>query len=70
MYYIDGTKFENLKVRKVTLNLENCKLNMEVVFYTGNNKIVRVKHYDFQTNCDVIIDDYIDKLKQKLDGSK
>jgi hypothetical protein len=66
MYHIDGTNFEKLRVRKVTLNLENCNLNMEVVFYTGNDKIVRIKHYDFQTNCDVIIDDYIEKLKEKV----
>ena len=68
MYHIDGTNFEKLRVRKVTLNLENCKLNMEVVFYTGNDKIVRVKHYDFDTNCDVVIDDYIEKLKEKVNG--
>lgn len=68
MYNIDGTSFENLRIRKVTLNLENCKLDMEVVFYTGNDKIVRIKHYEFETNCDVDIDGYIEKLKIQLNG--
>lgn len=66
MYNIDGIQFDDFKVTKVTLNLENCKMTMDVVFMKGKNKVVRIKEYTTETNCDVDINKEIEKLKERL----
>ena len=66
MYNIDGIEFDNFKVTKVTLNLENCKMTLDVVFMKGNNRVVRIKEFSTNTNCDVDINKEIEKLKERL----
>lgn len=66
MYNIDGIQFDDFRVTKVTLNLENCKMTMDVVFMKGKNKVVRIKEYTTETNCDVDINKEIEKLKERL----
>jgi len=66
MYNIDGVDFDNLKVKKVTLNLENCRMTLDVVFIKGENRVVRIKEFSTETNCDVDINQEIEKLKERL----
>ena len=66
MYNIDGIEFDNFKVTKVTLNLESCKMTLDVVFMKGNNRVVRIKEFSTDTNCDVDINKEIEKLKERL----
>lgn len=66
MYNIDGIEFDNFRVTKVTLNLESCKMTLDVVFMKGKNKVVRIKEFSTDTNCDVDINKEIEKLKERL----
>jgi uncharacterized membrane protein (UPF0127 family) len=66
MYNIDGVDFDNFKVTKVTLNLENCRMTLDVVFIKGENRVVRIKEFSTETNCDVDINQEIEKLKERL----
>jgi hypothetical protein len=66
MYNIDGIEFDDFKVIKVTLNLENCKMTLDVVFMKGKNKVVRVKEFSTDTNCDVDINKEIEKIKERF----
>lgn len=65
---IDKQKYDDFYVRNVKLNLENCVMNMEVIFTNKDSEIIRVKDYQFNTDCDVDINKYIKELKDKLNG--
>jgi DNA polymerase III epsilon subunit-like protein len=68
MFEIEKHKFDDFYVRNVKLDLETCVMNMEVIFTNKKNKIIRVKDYQFKTNCDVDINHYVEILKKKLNG--
>ena len=50
MFEIDKQKYDGFRVRNVKLNLDNCVMNMEVIFTNKDNKIIRVKDYQFNNN--------------------
>jgi len=67
MYKVGDTTYTEFYVRNVNLNLQTCKLKLEVIFTIDGTSVGRVKHFEFDTNCDCDIDDYIEKIKQQID---
>lgn len=63
---IDGVQYDRHKVKSVILDLETCKLILKVIFIKGKNDVVKVMDYEYQTNCDVNINHYINELKKLL----
>lgn len=67
MYKIGDTTYTNFYVRNVNLNLQTCKLKLEAIFTINDTSVGRVKHFEFDTNCDCDIDHYIELIKEKHD---
>lgn len=65
---IDNQEYNNFHIRSVKLNLDTCIMDMEVIFTNTSNKLYCVKEYQYKTDCDVNIDEYIKELKDKLNG--
>lgn len=63
MYRINDIAFDEYKVKSVELELESCDLIVKVGFTKDNDRITQEKHYTFKTNCDVNINEIIEKLK-------
>jgi predicted nucleotidyltransferase len=64
MYRINDIAFDEYKVKSVELELETCDLTLKVEFTKDNDRITQEKHYVFNTNCDVNINQIIEKLKK------
>ena len=64
--FVDGIYFEEYKIKSVKLDLQTCLITFEVVWSKDKNKVVRIKEYQFETNCDVDINEYIKKLENNL----
>lgn len=64
--FVDGIYFEEYKIKSVKLDLETCLITFEVVWSKDKNKVVRIKEYQFETNCDVDVNEYIKKLENNL----
>ena len=64
--FIDGIEFDIYKIKSVKLDLETCLITFEVVWSKDKNKVVRIKEYQFETNCDVDVNEYIKKLENNL----
>jgi len=64
--FVDGLYFEEYKIKSVKLDLQTCLITFEVVWSKDKNKVVRIKEYQFETNCDVDVNEYIKKLENNL----
>jgi hypothetical protein len=64
--FVDGIYFEEYKIKSVKLDLQTCLITFEVVWSKDKNKVVRIKEYQFETNCDVDVNEYIKKLENNL----
>jgi hypothetical protein len=64
MFRINDIAFDEYKVKSVELELETCDLTLKVEFTKDNNRITQEKHYVFNTNCDVNINQIIEELKK------
>jgi hypothetical protein len=64
--FVDGIYFEEYKIKSVKLDLQTCLITFEVVWGKDKNKVVRIKEYQFETNCDVDVNEYIKKLENNL----
>ena len=64
--FVDGIYFEEYKIKSVKLDLETCLITFEIIWSKDKNKVVRIKEYQFETNCDVDVNEYIKKLENNL----
>ena len=64
--FIDGIEFDIYKIKSVKLDLETCLITFEVIWSTDKNRVVRIKEYTFDTDCDVNVNEYIKKLEDNL----
>ena len=64
--FIDGIEFDIYKIKSVKLDLETCLITFEVIWSKDKNRVVRIKEYQFETNCDVDVNEYIKKLENNL----
>jgi hypothetical protein len=64
--FVDGIYFEEYKIKSVKLDLDTCLITFEVVWSKDKNKVVRIKEYQFETNCDIDVNEYIKKLENNL----
>jgi hypothetical protein len=64
--FVDGIYFEEYKIKSVKLDLETCLITFDVVWSKDKNKVVRIKEYQFETNCDIDVNEYIKKLENNL----
>jgi hypothetical protein len=48
------------------LDLETCLITFEVIWSKDKNRVVRIKEYTFDTDCDVNVNEYIKKLEDNL----
>ena len=64
--FIDGIEFDIYKIKSVKLDLETCLITFEVIWSKDKNRVVRIKEYTFETNCDVDVNEYIKKLENNL----
>jgi hypothetical protein len=64
MYRINDIAFDEYKVISVELELDSCDLTLKVEFTKDNDRITQEKHYVFNTNCDVNINQIIEELKK------
>lgn len=64
--FIDGIEFDIYNIKSVKLDLETCLITFEVIWSKDKNRVVRIKEYTFETNCDVNVNEYIKKLENNL----
>ena len=64
--FIDGIEFDIYKIKSVKLDLETCLITFEVIWSKDKNRVVRIKEYTFDTDCDVDVNEYIKKLEDNL----
>jgi hypothetical protein len=64
--FIDGIEFDIYKIKSVKLDLETCLITFEVIWNKDKNRVVRIKEYTFDTDCDVNVNEYIKKLEDNL----
>jgi hypothetical protein len=64
--FIDGIEFDIYKIKSVKLDLETCLITFEVIWSKDKNRVVRIKEYTFDTDCDVNVNEYIKKLENNL----
>ena len=63
---IDGIEFDIYKIKSVKLDLETCLITFEVIWSKDKNRVVRIKEYTFDTDCNVDVNEYIKKLENNL----
>jgi len=63
---IDGIEFDIYKIKSVKLDLETCLITFEVIWSKDKNRVVRIKEYMFDTDCNVDVNEYIKKLENNL----
>jgi hypothetical protein len=64
--FIDGIEFDEYKIKSVKLDLETCLITFEVIWSKDKNRVVRIKEYTFDTDCNVDVNEYIKKLENNL----
>jgi hypothetical protein len=64
--FIDGIEFDIYKIKSVKLDLETCLITFEVIWSKDKNRVVRIKEYTFDTDCNVDVNEYIKKLENNL----
>jgi hypothetical protein len=64
--FIDGIEFDIYKIKSVKLDLETCLITFEVIWSKDKNRVVRIKEYTFDTDCNVNVNEYIKKLENNL----
>ena len=64
--FIDGIEFDIYKIKSVKLDLETCVITFEVIWSKDKNRVVRIKEYTFDTDCNVDVNEYIKKLENNL----
>jgi hypothetical protein len=64
--FIDGIEFDIYKIKSVKLDLETCLITFDVIWSKDKNRVVRIKEYTFDTDCDVNVNEYIKKLEDNL----
>jgi hypothetical protein len=64
--FIDGIEFDIYKIKSVKLDLETCLITFEVIWSKDKNRVVRIKEYTFDTDCNVDVNEYIKKLEDNL----
>jgi hypothetical protein len=64
--FIDGIEFDIYKIKSVKLDLETCLITFEVIWSKDKNRVVRIKEYTFDTECDFNVNEYIKKLEDNL----
>jgi hypothetical protein len=64
--FIDGIEFDIYKIKCVKLDLETCLITFEVIWSKDKNRVVRIKEYTFDTDCNVDVNEYIKKLENNL----
>jgi hypothetical protein len=64
--FVDGLYFEEYKIKSVKLDLETCLITFEVIWSKDKNRVVRIKEYTFDTDCNVDVNEYIKKLENNL----
>ena len=64
--FIDGIEFDIYKIKSVKLELETCLITFEVIWSKDKNRVVRIKEYTFDTDCNVDVNEYIKKLENNL----
>ena len=64
--FIDGIEFDIYKIKSVKLDLETCLITFEVIWSKDKNRVVRIKEYMFDTDCNVDVNEYIKKLESNL----
>lgn len=64
--FVDGIEFDIYKIKSVKLDLETCLITFEVIWSKDKNRVVRIKEYTFDTDCDVNVNEYIKKLEDNL----
>ena len=69
MYLVDGIAFDEYYVESVNLNLITCVLILNVVYHKDKKRITRLKEFIFPTDCNVDINEYINKVENLIDGS-
>jgi hypothetical protein len=64
--FVDGIEFDIYKIKSVKLDLETCLITFEVIWSKDKNRVVRIKEYTFDTDCNVDVNEYIKKLENNL----
>jgi hypothetical protein len=64
--FVDGLYFEEYKIKSVKLDLQTCLITFEVIWSKDKNRVVRIKEYTFDTDCNVDVNEYIKKLENNL----
>jgi hypothetical protein len=64
--FVDGIYFEEYKIKSLKLDLETCLITFEVIWSKDKNRVVRIKEYAFDTDCNVDVNEYIKKLENNL----
>lgn len=64
--FIDGIEFDIYKIKSVKLDLDTCLITFEVIWSKDKNRVVRIKEYTFDTDCNVDVNEYIKKLENNL----
>jgi len=64
--FTDGIEFDIYKIKSVKLDLETCLITFEVIWSKDKNRVVRIKEYTFETDCNVDVNEYIKKLEDNL----
>ena len=66
---IDGIDFTEYDLKSVKMDLETCNCEFEVIFHKDKKRVVRKKIYKVETDCNVDINEEIQKLIKKIDGT-
>jgi hypothetical protein len=69
MFNIDGTSFEEYKVKSIEMDLDTCKITFKVIFHADKMKKIRIKEYSFDTSCDVNVNIYMEELNKLINGT-
>ena len=67
--FIDGTEFEEYIIKSVLMDLETCQITFTVIFHKDKLRMVKLRDYTFETDCNVDVSEYIKRLELQLNGS-
>lgn len=65
---VDGIDFPTYDVKSVKLDLDTCICEFEVIYHKDKKRVVRKKIYRVETDCNVDINEEINKLVKRIDG--
>lgn len=67
---VDGIDFEEFTIQRICMDLETCLITFKVIFHKDKKRIVRIKEFTYETNCQVEVNEKIKQLEQDIYGSK